>query len=90
MVVGGLWDLKRIDGARPATMRRVQARECAKIFVCARVDGRRGAVRPRGDARVVRVLPEAGVAQLVEQLIRNQQVRGSSPRVGSNVINKLT
>jgi hypothetical protein len=25
----------------------------------------------------------AGVAQLVEQLIRNQQVRGSSPRAGS-------
>ena len=27
--------------------------------------------------------PFAGVAQLVEQLIRNQQVRGSSPRAGS-------
>ena len=26
----------------------------------------------------------ADIAQLVEQLIRNQQVRGSSPRVGSN------
>ena len=25
----------------------------------------------------------AGVAQLVEQLIRNQQVRGSNPRAGS-------
>ncbi len=31
----------------------------------------------------------AGVAQLVEQLIRNQQVRGSSPRAGSNEINIL-
>ncbi len=27
----------------------------------------------------------AGVAQLVEQLIRNQQVRGSSPRAGSKI-----
>jgi hypothetical protein len=30
------------------------------------------------------VSPEAGVAQLVEQLIRNQQVIGSSPIAGSN------
>ena len=29
--------------------------------------------------------PKAGVAQLVEQLIRNQQVSGSSPLAGSNV-----
>ena len=28
----------------------------------------------------------AGVAQLVEQLIRNQQVRGSSPRAGSKIL----
>src|SRR4051812_28759922 len=28
--------------------------------------------------------PKAGVAQLVEQLIRNQQVDGSSPFAGSN------
>jgi hypothetical protein len=28
--------------------------------------------------------PEAGVAQLVEQLIRNQQVIGSSPIAGSS------
>jgi hypothetical protein len=28
----------------------------------------------------------AGVAQLVEQLIRNQQVRGSTPRAGSILI----
>ena len=27
--------------------------------------------------------PDANVAQLVEQLIRNQQVRGSSPLIGS-------
>jgi hypothetical protein len=31
----------------------------------------------------------AGVAQLVEQLIRNQQVRGSSPRAGSKFPGKL-
>ena len=31
----------------------------------------------------------ADVAQLVEQLIRNQQVRGSNPRVGSNKIKDL-
>ena len=30
----------------------------------------------------------ADIAQLVEQLIRNQQVRGSSPRVGSNKKNR--
>ena len=29
--------------------------------------------------------PRAGVAQLVEQLIRNQQVSGSSPLAGSNL-----
>jgi hypothetical protein len=29
------------------------------------------------------ITPEAGVAQLVEQLIRNQQVIGSSPIAGS-------
>ena len=45
----------------------------------------------RGDAGTVTraVLPAAGVVQLVEYMIRNQQVRGSSPRAGSNVINKL-
>ena len=32
---------------------------------------------------------QAGVAQLVEQLIRNQQVSGSSPLAGSNVFNEL-
>ena len=31
----------------------------------------------------------ADVAQLVEQLIRNQQVSGSNPLVGSNHINYL-
>jgi hypothetical protein len=31
----------------------------------------------------VRINNEADVAQLVEQLIRNQQVNGSSPFVGS-------
>ena len=31
----------------------------------------------------------AGVAQLVEQLIRNQQVRGSSPRAGSNFLHNF-
>jgi hypothetical protein len=31
---------------------------------------------------------DAGVAQLVEQLIRNQQVAGSSPIAGSNFPNK--
>ena len=35
------------------------------------------------------ISPEAGVAQLVEQLIRNQQVVGSSPTAGSNECNKL-
>ena len=30
----------------------------------------------------------AGVAQLVEQLIRNQQVLGSSPSAGSKITNK--
>ena len=29
--------------------------------------------------------PYAGVAQLVEQLIRNQQVSGSSPLAGSSI-----
>ena len=30
-------------------------------------------------------VPNANVAQLVEQLIRNQQVRGSSPLIGSTI-----
>jgi hypothetical protein len=34
-------------------------------------------------APAVRIDDEADVAQLVEQLIRNQQVNGSSPFVGS-------
>ena len=38
-----------------------------------------GRKRSTGDVDALR----AGVAQLVEQLIRNQQVRGSSPRAGS-------
>jgi hypothetical protein len=33
--------------------------------------------------------PHAGVAQLVEQLIRNQEVRGSTPLVGTSKINML-
>jgi hypothetical protein len=38
-----------------------------------------------------RVRPHlAGVAQLVERLIRNQQVRGSSPRAGSNISNQIS
>ena len=41
--------------------------------------------RPRKSALPAR----AGVAQLVEQLIRNQQVSGSSPLAGSNSINNL-
>ena len=32
---------------------------------------------------------DAGVAQLVEQLIRNQQVSGSSPLAGSILFNNL-
>ena len=39
--------------------------------------------------RVSASRPHAGVAQLVEQLIRNQQVSGSSPLAGSNKINNL-
>ena len=38
---------------------------------------------------VIDGLPIAGVAQLVEQLIRNQQVRSSNLRVGSNKIKGL-
>ena len=34
-------------------------------------------------------LPQAGVAQLVEQLIRNQQVDGSSPFAGS-ILDSIT
>ena len=34
-----------------------------------------------------RVLKNAGVAQLVEQLICNQPVGGSSPSIGSNLKN---
>ena len=42
-------------------------------------------------ATLIRSSPttEAGVAQLVEQLIRNQQVSGSSPLAGSIRINNL-
>jgi hypothetical protein len=46
---------------------------------------------PPSLSRVVRASASrlAGVAQLVEQLIRNQQVDGSSPFAGSNKINNL-
>jgi hypothetical protein len=42
--------------------------------------------KERGSARMLVGLPlsDAGVAQLVEQLIRNQQVIGSSPIAGSS------
>ena len=53
---------------------------CAKIACLAASIGVWGA--PRSPQ-------QAGVAQLVEQLIRNQQVRGSSPRAGSNSYNDL-
>jgi hypothetical protein len=43
-------------------------------------------IRNRPGVVPLAVVPAAGVAQLVEQLIRNQQVRGSSPRAGSNKI----
>ena len=36
------------------------------------------------------VSPEAGVAQLVEQLIRNQQVIGSSPIAGSKILVQIS
>ena len=39
--------------------------------------------------RCVRIQP-AGVAQLVEQLIRNQQVVGSSPTAGSSFPKKIS
>jgi hypothetical protein len=38
----------------------------------------------RAESDKLNVSPEAGVAQLVEQLIRNQQVIGSSPIAGSS------
>jgi hypothetical protein len=41
------------------------------------------------DAAPVAAPPPAGVAQLVEQLIRNQQVTRSSRVAGSNKINNL-
>jgi hypothetical protein len=41
---------------------------------------------PRGNISSSTCL--AGVAQLVERLIRNQQVRGSSPRAGSKILNE--
>ena len=40
---------------------------------------------PSGISAKLVTSPEAGVAQLVEQLIRNQQVIGSSPIAGSNL-----
>ena len=42
-------------------------------------------IRNRPGVVPLAVVPAAGVAQLVEQLIRNQQVRGSSPRAGSKI-----
>ena len=44
-------------------------------------------LRPRGRSR--RPHRQAGVAQSVEQLIRNQQVVGSSPTAGSRHIKQL-
>ena len=66
---------------------------------------RRKSSRWLGDKLLILILPEqpflapsrlltissgqAGVAQLVEQLIRNQQVIGSSPIAGSKIIRKI-
>ena len=44
----------------------------------------RGALWYLLQSRLRHAPAKAGVAQLVEQLIRNQQVRGSSPRAGSS------
>ena len=44
---------------------------------------------PIVESGVSRIPFRAGVAQLVEQLIRNQQVLGSSPSAGSRFSNKL-
>ena len=58
----------------------VRSRAAAQVRARIRDSGRRDGGRP---ARV------AGVAQLVEQLIRNQQVVGSSPTAGSNLRSRL-
>ena len=50
--------------------------------------GRQVAFLPCYNQQSVHVPACAGVAQLVERLIRNQQVRGSSPRAGSSLHRK--
>ncbi len=42
--------------------------------------------RRAGESGKLELSPDAGVAQLVEQLIRNQQVTGSSPVIGSSIL----
>ena len=43
----------------------------------------------RRERTTIPISSHAGVAQLVEQLIRNQQVNGSSPFAGSITFNNL-
>jgi hypothetical protein len=42
-----------------------------------------------GDLNILAALQSAGIAQLVEHLIRNEEVRGSNPRAGTSQIKKL-
>ena len=37
-----------------------------------------------GDLHILAALQSAGIAQLVEHLIRNEEVRGSNPRAGTS------
>ena len=55
---------------------------CLGDLGCLKVPEVPGVPKVRTSAKLVSS-PEAGVAQLVEQLIRNQQVSGSSPLAGS-------
>lgn len=46
----------------------------------------RGWLLKGSDLHILAALQSADIAQLVEHLIRNEEVRGSNPRVGTNQV----
>jgi hypothetical protein len=80
-------DIRSASARRENYVRRLASMNvyCARDLPAQRGNPGHGLFRASTVSAKLRVSPEAGVAQLVEQLIRNQQVIGSSPIAGSNL-----
>jgi hypothetical protein len=75
----GLFSLKK----RPSEFRVAFSLYVGTVAVLFAACAGRACLHLEKPTQPVRISNEADVAQLVEQLIRNQQVNGSSPFVGS-------